>query len=62
MVHESISETFITKLTQAVENLKMGLPWDKGVNITPLPEESKPVTFHPPYQPYYRLLLYEIYL
>lgn len=41
-VHNSIYDTFIGKLVTAVENLKLGLPWETGVNITPLPELSKP--------------------
>jgi len=41
-VHESISDQFVSKFTKAVDNLKMGLPWEQGVKITPLPEEGKP--------------------
>jgi len=41
-VHESIADAFLEKFTNAVDNLKMGLPWEKGVRITPLPEEGKP--------------------
>jgi len=41
-VHESIADTFVTQFAQAVDNLKMGLPWEKDVKITPLPEEGKP--------------------
>lgn len=41
-VHDSIYDTFIEKMVAAVENLKLGLPWEAGVNITPLPEPSKP--------------------
>ena len=26
----------------AVDAMKMGLPWESGVEITPLPEEGKP--------------------
>lgn len=41
-VHEEIAETFIEKFANAVDSLKIGLPWEKDVKITPLPEESKP--------------------
>eukprot|EP00762_Andalucia_godoyi_P005330 ANDGO_06816.mRNA.1 NADP-dependent glyceraldehyde-3-phosphate dehydrogenase len=40
-VHEDIAEQFVGKLSAAVDALKMGLPWDAGVGITPLPEEGK---------------------
>lgn len=42
LVHESIAEAFLKKFCEAVDNLKMGLPWEEGVKITPLPEENKP--------------------
>ncbi|MDR2008894.1 MAG: NADP-dependent glyceraldehyde-3-phosphate dehydrogenase [Bacteroidales bacterium] len=41
-VHEDIADKFLNKFSKAVENLKIGMPWDDGVNITPLPEPSKP--------------------
>jgi len=41
-VHQSISEKFLQKFVEAVDNLKMGLPWESGTRITPLPEEGKP--------------------
>jgi glyceraldehyde-3-phosphate dehydrogenase (NADP+) len=40
-VHETIADQFIKKLSDAVETLKAGMPWDPGVNITPLPEPGK---------------------
>ena len=40
-VHELIYEKFVDKFVAEVEKLKPGMPWDKGVNITPLPEENK---------------------
>jgi len=42
MVHESVADTFAQKLVAAVSALKVGLPWEDGVTITPLPEEKKP--------------------
>ncbi|CAA9284306.1 MAG: Glyceraldehyde-3-phosphate dehydrogenase, putative [uncultured Adhaeribacter sp.] len=41
-VHESIAVAFLEKLTAEVEKLKIGMPWEKGVQITPLPEPNKP--------------------
>ncbi len=57
-VHKSISEPFLKKLVEDVDKLKvrvpfnmiywlsndlqMGLPWEEGVSITPLPEAEKP--------------------
>lgn len=45
-VHEDIAETFASMMAEAVEKLKIGLPWTKGVNITPLPEENKAEFLH----------------
>jgi glyceraldehyde-3-phosphate dehydrogenase (NADP+) len=42
LVHESIVDQFLPKFCAAVDALKMGLPWEAGVKITPLPEEAKP--------------------
>ena len=41
-VHESIADAYLKKLSDAVENLHIGLPWEDGVDITPLAEPSKP--------------------
>jgi len=41
-VHDSVADLFLPKLIQAVDALKMGLPWEKGTKITPLPEADKP--------------------
>lgn len=40
-VHESIVETFLEKFCAAVSALPVGMPWDKNVKITPLPEFDK---------------------
>ncbi len=40
-VHESLFPRFIEELKAAVDNLKPGMPWEDGVDITPLPEEDK---------------------
>ena len=42
MVHESVAGAFLPKLVAKIAALKVGLPWDKGVQITPLPEPAKP--------------------
>jgi glyceraldehyde-3-phosphate dehydrogenase (NADP+) len=41
-VHKAVREEFITRLNEEVDNLTMGMPWDKNVFITPLPEPNKP--------------------
>ena len=40
-VHENMSGSFIQKFTAAVNKLKLGMPWEKDVKITPLPEPGK---------------------
>jgi acyl-CoA reductase-like NAD-dependent aldehyde dehydrogenase len=41
-VHRSIADDFLQKLSEEVATLKIGMPWEKGVAITPLPEPNKP--------------------
>lgn len=43
LVHRSLVDSFLKKLSAAVAQLKFGMPWEKGVNLTPLPEPGKPV-------------------
>ncbi len=40
-VHEAIVEDFLQKFCRAVNTLKIGLPWEEGVQLTPLPEHDK---------------------
>jgi len=40
-VHEEIRAAFLDKLSAAVGALKCGMPWEAGVQITPLPEIGK---------------------
>jgi glyceraldehyde-3-phosphate dehydrogenase (NADP+) len=40
-VQESIAASFIEKFTAGVSKLKCGMPWEKDVKITPLPEPGK---------------------
>ncbi|AWH86452.1 NADP-dependent glyceraldehyde-3-phosphate dehydrogenase [Flavobacterium album] len=41
-VQEGVADEFVKKLSEAVSALKPGLPWDKDVKVTPLPEADKP--------------------
>ena len=41
-VHADIAPAFIEKFAAAVDQLKVGMPWEEGVKITPLPEAYKP--------------------
>ncbi|CAA7388344.1 NADP-dependent glyceraldehyde-3-phosphate dehydrogenase [Chryseobacterium fistulae] len=41
-VQKDIAEEFTKRLTKAVSEMKAGLPWEKDVKITPLPEVNKP--------------------
>lgn len=41
-VQKDVAQEFTQKLTAAVSALKPGLPWEKDVKITPLPEVNKP--------------------
>ncbi|MFM2269233.1 MAG: hypothetical protein RL757_2674 [Bacteroidota bacterium] len=41
-VHQSVAEQFIEKMNAAIAQLKAGMPWEKGVQITPVAEPEKP--------------------
>jgi glyceraldehyde-3-phosphate dehydrogenase (NADP+) len=41
IVHETIAEPFLRRFSEEVGKLKVGMPWEKGVSITPLPEPEK---------------------
>ena len=41
-VHESLVDAFNARMAEEIGKLKVGLMWEKGVNITPLPEPNKP--------------------
>jgi len=41
-VHEDVKDVFIERFSNEVDKLKYGNPWDENVNLTPLPEPSKP--------------------
>ncbi|MCX7638466.1 MAG: NADP-dependent glyceraldehyde-3-phosphate dehydrogenase [Cyclobacteriaceae bacterium] len=40
-VHKKIVNEFLWKFTEAVKQLKPGMPWEPGVSLTPLPEPGK---------------------
>jgi glyceraldehyde-3-phosphate dehydrogenase (NADP+) len=41
-VHKSKAEEFVKKFSEEVNKLKYGMPWEKDVMLTPLPEPGKP--------------------
>jgi glyceraldehyde-3-phosphate dehydrogenase (NADP+) len=43
-VHKTIADEFLKKMSEAVKALSFGLPWEKGVKLTPLPEIDKTQT------------------
>ncbi len=40
-IHDTIIKQFIEKFSSAVSALKIGMPWEENVKITPLPEDNK---------------------
>jgi glyceraldehyde-3-phosphate dehydrogenase (NADP+) len=40
-VHKSIRDEFLNLFTKKLSELKVGMPWEKGVMLTPLPEKGK---------------------
>ena len=42
IAEKSVAPVLVEKLAAAIEELPRGLPWDAGVEITPLPEPNKP--------------------
>jgi len=41
-VHKEVADEFLKLLSDAVAKLPFGMPWDKDVKLTPLPEPHKP--------------------
>jgi len=41
-VHRSVADQFLRRFSEEVNKLKPGMPWEPGVQITPLPEPQKP--------------------
>jgi glyceraldehyde-3-phosphate dehydrogenase (NADP+) len=46
LVHRSIAEPFLERFTAGLARLKVGMPWEAGVSITPLPEPGKVAYMH----------------
>lgn len=44
-VHTQIVDEFLKRFSDAIAGLKFGMPWEKGVTVTPLPEPEKPKYF-----------------
>ncbi len=44
-VHRQIVDEFLEKFSAAISQLTVGMPWEQGVTITPLPDVSKPRYF-----------------
>ncbi|MGI4749034.1 MAG: NADP-dependent glyceraldehyde-3-phosphate dehydrogenase [Janthinobacterium lividum] len=42
LVHQDIAQEFLKEFSEAISKLKFGMPWEQGVNLTPLPEPNKP--------------------
>ncbi len=40
-VHESVADAFVQRMAQKIDALKVGLPWQPGVQITPVAEPGK---------------------
>ncbi|MDZ7743642.1 MAG: NADP-dependent glyceraldehyde-3-phosphate dehydrogenase [Bacteroidota bacterium] len=40
-VHKDIVSQFIKLFNESISDLKAGMPWEEGVQITPLPEDNK---------------------
>lgn len=44
-VHRRLADRFVARFAEGVEALRVGMPWEDGVSITPLAEEGKPQWF-----------------
>ena len=40
-VHRSRADELLVRLNEGISGLRVGMPWERGVNITPLPVEGK---------------------
>ncbi|MFH2054302.1 MAG: NADP-dependent glyceraldehyde-3-phosphate dehydrogenase [bacterium] len=45
-VHEKIAREFLDRLARAVGELPFGMPWQKGVMVTPVAEKGKTAVLH----------------
>ncbi len=46
LVHQAIAEEFLRRFCDAIAKLKIGMPWESGVMLTPLPELAKVEYLH----------------
>jgi glyceraldehyde-3-phosphate dehydrogenase (NADP+) len=42
LVHQSIAEAFLRRMAEEIDKVKIGMPWEKGIQITPLAEVGAP--------------------
>jgi glyceraldehyde-3-phosphate dehydrogenase (NADP+) len=40
-VHSSIKDKFIENFTKEVDSIKIGMPWEESVKITPIPDQNR---------------------
>jgi glyceraldehyde-3-phosphate dehydrogenase (NADP+) len=41
-VHKEVADEFLKLLSEGIAKMKFGLPWTKGVSLTPVAEPGKP--------------------
>ncbi len=41
LVHQAIADQFLRRFNEEISRLKIGMPWERGVTVTPLPEMQK---------------------
>jgi glyceraldehyde-3-phosphate dehydrogenase (NADP+) len=41
-VHRQVVDSFLAKMSDEIGKLKVGMPWEAGTQLTPLPEPNKP--------------------
>ncbi len=41
-VHRGVADAFLEKMSRGIGALRYGMPWEKDVTVTPLPEPEKP--------------------
>jgi len=46
LVHSSVENAFVAKLADRIKALRVGLPFEQGVAITPLPEHTRAAFLH----------------
>jgi len=46
LVHQSVADQFLRRFSEEIAKLPIGMPWQKGVMLTPLPEMQKVAYMH----------------